>query len=241
MTAESETENSRISGLARALADPLRLRLLGQLMADPRTVSELIVNSGASQSNVSNHLSVLRECGLVKVSSIGRQKLYELAGIPVARLVESLVSISGGMSSAGEVAGGIAQARTCYDHLAGKLGVALFNGFVKAKAIEMPALSDRQVGRDRGNLALGPSAARVFRKLDVDIDEARRQRRNFASYCIDWTEHSPHLSGALGALVWRRFLENGWGLKQPGSRSVIVTKKGRDAMRELFHIDFDAL
>jgi len=241
MSSESESNESKMVELARSLADPLRLAILEQLMGGPATVSELVALSGSTQSNVSNHLAVLRDGGLVRASSLGRQKVYELSGASVARLVEALVAVSGGLSPARPTTAGIAQARTCYDHLAGRLGVALFAALVNRSAIEPPAPTDAEVGRDRGALALGPDGEGVFRALGVEIDEARRERRNFASYCIDWTERSPHLSGALGAALWRRFLETGWVVREPGTRGVIVTRSGKGQLRRLLAIDVDSL
>ncbi len=240
MSTESESNGSRSVDLARALADPLRLVILEQLMSGPATVSELVSVCGASQPNVSNHLATLRSSGLVRASSLGRQKVYELSGEPVARLVEALVSVSGGLSPPRRITAGIAQARTCYDHLAGRLGVALFGALVAREAIEPPLLSDPRMGRDRGTLSLGREADRVFASLGVEMDAARRERRSLASYCVDWTERSPHLSGALGAAMWRRFLETGWVVREPGTRAVVITRRGRGELRRLLGIELDS-
>jgi len=240
MSSNSELENSKMVGLARALADPLRLQILEALMAEPASVSELVELSGSSQSNVSNHLSVLRSSGLVRFTSMGRQKMYELAGVQAARLVESLVALSGGLAPARSVSSGISLARTCYDHLAGKLGVALFDALVAADALVNPETVDGKVGRDRGSVSLGPAAEPLFQRLGIEISEVRRERRTFASYCIDWTEHRPHLSGALGAALWRRFLQEGWVARRPGSRGVILTAGGKQQLDSMLGLEFEA-
>lgn len=227
--------------LAKALADPLRLALLEQLMVGPATVSQLVAVIGATQPNVSNHLAVLREGGLVASANLGRQKIYELAGPSVAQLVEALVSVSGGVAPARRVSARIAEARTCYDHLAGRLGVALFDALVLREALVAPVVTDSSAGRDRGEIALGPRAEGVFATLGVDFAGARRERRSLASYCIDWTERRPHLSGALGAALWRRFLEEGWLVREPGTRGVVITQRGRTRLRALLGLSLSAL
>jgi len=115
----------------------------------------------------------------------------------------------------------LARARTCYDHLAGRLGVAIFDSLVARRAIEKPA------ERYRGPVELGSAGPRVFRDLGIDLDEVRRERRHFATACGDWSERRPHLGGALGAALWARTLEQGWVVQKPGTRIVVVTERGR--------------
>jgi hypothetical protein len=81
-------------------------------------------------------------------------------------------------------------------------------------------------------VTLGPAAEAVFGALGVALAGTRRERRRFAGTCLDWTERKPHLSGALGAALWRRTLESGWVLRQPGTRAIIVTAAGRRVFHE---------
>jgi hypothetical protein len=115
----------------------------------------------------------------------------------------------------------LARARTCYDHLAGRLGVAIFDALVARRAIEQPA------ARYRGPVGLGPAGPAVFGELGVDLDEARLERRQFATACGDWSERRPHLGGALGAALWAWALQRGWVVRKPGTRIVVVTETGR--------------
>jgi len=124
----------------------------------------------------------------------------------------------------------LAKARTCYDHLAGRLGVAIFDSLVARRAIAQPA------ARYRGPLGLGPAGPEVFGRLGIDLDEVRRQRRQFATACGDWTERRPHLGGALGAALWVRSLERGWVVRKPGTRIVVVTDGGRRGLHKLLKI-----
>src|SRR5436190_10994787 len=120
---------SRPLAVVQALADPLRLAVLHHLMGGPASVSELMTVAAAGQSRLSNHLAFLRARGLVRTTRHGRQMIYELQDPAVARLVESLGQI--GAAPARTVRSApVAQARTCYDHLAGRLGVALFKALV---------------------------------------------------------------------------------------------------------------
>src|SRR5207302_5208639 len=124
----------------------------------------------------------------------GRHVIYELHDPAVARLVESLGQI-GGAPARTVKSVPIARARTCYDHLAGRLGVAVFRTLVARDAVKAP----KDVP---GDVALGPHADVVFGKLGVKMDEVRQERRRFATACLDWTERQPHLGGALGAALW---------------------------------------
>lgn len=208
-------------GVAHALADPLRLTILQWLLDGCAAVSELVALTGEAQSKISNHLAVLRDRGFVNVTRLGRQRVYEIADPSVARLVESLAVVAGRSPTKLEESPALARARTCYDHLAGRLGVAIFDALVARGAIEKPAV------RHRGAVALGPTGPRIFDRLGIDVEEVRRERRQFATTCDDWTERRPHLGGALGAALWMRAVEQGWVVQRSGARVVVITERGR--------------
>ncbi len=208
-------------GVAHALADPLRMTILQRLMDGSAAVSELVVLTGEAQSKISNHLAVLRDRGLVAVTRLGRQRLYEISDPSVAHLVESLADIAGWSTTKLEKSPALARARTCYDHLAGQLGVGIFDALVARGAIKKPA------ARYRGPVELGLAGVRVFGFLGIDLDEVRKERRQFATACGDWTERRPHLGGALGAALWTGSVEQGWVMHKPGTRIVVVTARGQ--------------
>ena len=224
-----------VATIAQAVADPVRFKILERLSDGPAAVSELVLLTGEAQSNVSNHLSVLRARGLVGATRLGRQRVYEVSDPAVGQLIESLVVVAGRRPAGVEITPSLAKARTCYDHLAGRLGVAIFDALVARRAVERP------VARYRGPIGLGPAGPAVLGRLGIDVDEARRERRQLATACGDWTERRPHLGGALGAALWASALERGWVVRKPGGRIVVLTERGRRGFaRHLgVHLDRD--
>ena len=196
-------------------------------------MSELVSAAGASQSNVSNHLKVLREQGLVRGERRGRQMIYEIKDASVAQLVESLTAVAGGPEAPVFATDPMTEARTCYDHLAGRLGVGLYGALVDAGTI-VPT------GEVRGDLRLGPNAQRVFGTIGVDPAKTAEEagRRRFAFACPDWTERLPHVGGALGAAVCWRFFEEDWVHREEGTRAITITSGGRRAVRERLGLEF---
>lgn len=223
-------EHISIVELAQALADPLRLSILQQLMEGPATVSELISLTGESQSKVSNHLALLRERNLVSATRNQRQVIYALRDASVGQLVESLSLVAGSASIRVQKSPQLITARTCYDHLAGRYGVALFESLVKQQAIT-------EAASHRGDIELGSRGEEVFGNLGLDLGAVRRERRRFAFACPDWTERRPHLGGALGATLWANLVERGWLAKQQGTRVSIVTDEGKQQLQRYFGIE----
>jgi len=222
-------ENTQIVGLAQALADPLRLSILQQLMEGPATVSELMSLTGETQSKVSNHLALLRERNLVVATRDRRQVIYTLRDASVGQLVESLSLIAGMVPTKHWKSPQLIAARTCYDHLAGRYGVALFEALLQQQAITAPT-------ERRGDIDLDLRGEEVFGKLGLDLKALRRERRRFAFACPDWTERRPHLGGALGAGLWAQLVERGWLAKQQGTRATIVTDLGKQQFHKHFGI-----
>ncbi|TAM88745.1 hypothetical protein EPN42_08660 [bacterium] len=150
-------------------------------------------------------------------------------------------SAAGEATRAGKAPAPIALARTCYDHLAGRLGVRLFDALVECKALVPVGVAlrhrARKVRAGLGEVVLGPAARETFEELGIDLAEVARRRRQFATACNDWTESRPHLGGALGAAVWDRLRTLRWILRAPGTRVVSVTPLGRRNLQERFGIN----
>ncbi len=219
---------------ARALSDPLRFAMLVRLLQGPATVADLVTVTGASQPNVSNHLTLLRERGLVRARREGRHMEYEVGNEAVAQAVEALSALSEEPSSTPRAPAPLALARTCYDHLAGVLGVALLEALVHLGALSQPEPST-------GTIRLGEASGRTFKRLGVDVDAALQARRKFAYGCLDWTERRPHLGGSLGAALCQRFLVAGWIVPTNDGRAVTLTGGGARKLREVLGIPSDRL
>lgn len=224
--------------LAQALGDPVRLMVLQHLMGGPTTVSELVSVTGSSQSNISNHLAVLRRSKLVRSSKQGRQQVYELRDERVAHLIESLSTLAGAAPKAVRESPGLVKARTCYDHLAGQVGVQLFKVLLAKRAITEPETL-RTLKNPGSPVELGKNGPEVFQKLGIDVDEVVRGRKPYAFGCRDWTEQEPHLGGRLGAALWGRFVEMGWVERQAGTRVVLITADGRKGLGKTFGINLE--
>jgi DNA-binding transcriptional ArsR family regulator len=212
--------------IARLLADPTRLGMLQSLLRRDATVSELLTATGTTQSNLSNHIKLLREQGLIEGTRDGRQIIYRISSPVIAELVDALFTAVGSGNSEPPPTGPLAEARTCYDHLAGRLGVRLLAGLAAKEAISIPSASWTE-------LELGPKASSVFKRLGIDLDLAMRDgtRRRFAYGCPDWSEHGDfHIGGLVGAILCQRCLDARWIKHDVSNRAVHVTTAGREAL-----------
>lgn len=225
-----------LSPIAQALGDPVRLMVLQSLMAGPATVSELVSVTGSTQPNVSNHLAVLRRSKLVRSVKQGRQQVYELRDERVAQLIESLSTLVGAAPKAVRQSPALVRARTCYDHLAGQIGVQLFKVLLSKRAITEPETL-RTLKNPGSPIELGKNGHDLFQGLGVDVEQVLRGRKPYAFACRDWTEQKPHLGGRLGAALWGRFVELSWVTRQPGSRAVLITAQGRKGFGAKFGIE----
>jgi DNA-binding transcriptional ArsR family regulator len=207
--------------LLRELADPVRLRVVDRLgHAGPATVSRLAAELGVSLPQLSNHLRRLREAGLVRVERTGRHAVYELADAGLEALLPLLDRLTGRVVPAPERRDDV-PSRTCYDHLAGPLGVSLYE-----------ALRERAALRDRpdGMVDLGPAATAVFAGLGIDVGTVDPGRRRLAFECLDATEHAPHLAGALGDALAGALLDRDW-VRHGDGRQIELTRRGAAGLR----------
>ncbi len=220
-----------IAEVAALIGDPARSNVLVALM-DGRalTASELACAAGVSPATASEHLRKLTAAGLLAVARQGRHRYYRLAGPAVAELIEAIARVAADMPwpkrlpARGDDA--IRRARTCYDHLAGELGVALTEALVRRRCLE-PVAEDFRVT---------PAGVRFLAGLGIDLAAVKRQRRAFARQCLDWTERRPHLGGALGAALLDTCFARGWVARIAGTRAVMLTPSGRRAVARLFDV-----
>jgi DNA-binding transcriptional ArsR family regulator len=215
-----------IATIAAAIGQPARAAMLTVLLAGtPASVTALARAAGVTASTASVHLTNLASRQLVTAEAAGRERRYRLASVEVAQALEALQRIADppgvrSLSGAG-AAERLRLARSCYDHLAGRLGVAVTEALV--------ARGHLRSGRDA--FALTASGESWLRSLAVDVEALGEQRRGFALRCQDWSERRPHLAGAVGAAVLQRFLERGYVARLPRERALRVTPAGEHALR----------
>jgi DNA-binding transcriptional ArsR family regulator len=197
-------------GLLKALAHPLRLRVVDRLgHRGPAPVSRLAVELGASLPDLSNGLRQLRAAGIVVSAREGRQVIYALADDALPALLDRLLA---GHASPSAADAPPARSRTCYDHLAGPLGVGLYRALVAAGALA--SASDGTVSVERSD---------VLASLGIGPVDAGRRRLAFE--CLDATEHAAHLAGALGDAVTDALFERKW-VERTSGREVRLTPAG---------------
>jgi DNA-binding transcriptional ArsR family regulator len=219
-----------VSRIAAAIGEPARARMLYCLLdGHARTGTELAMVAAVSPSTASVHLNRLKTERLVKVFFQGKHRYYSLEEPHVASALEGLSVLAGGsrVEFVPHTPSRLRAARTCYDHLAGTLGVALHD---RLQALGW--LSAVAAGSDAYDLT--PDGARAFARLGMDVDEMRTLRRRFAYACLDWSERRPHVGGALGAALLDIALRRKWVVQDLDSRALDVTSLGRREMRARF-------
>lgn len=220
-----------IAAVAAVIADPARAEMLDALLGgEALTAGELARVADIAPSTASEHLRRLRTAGLVDVVAAGRHRYHRLAGSRVASALEALAVIAptrpARRSTLRRVRAdaALSYARTCYDHLAGAVGVILLDGLV----------SGRRLTWEDGALRLGPAAPSWLTDLGVDLDHLRSGRRPLFRPCLDWTTRRPHLAGAVGAAITEQAMLRGWIVRRKaGHRALRVTPDGRAALGEL--------
>jgi DNA-binding transcriptional ArsR family regulator len=225
--------------VAALAGDPARAGMLHALM-DGRalTATELAQVAGITPQTASGHLARMTTAGLLSVEKQGRHRYHRLASPAVAQMVEGIMQVASSLEPArrplaiGPRDAALRAARTCYDHLAGRLGVALADALVAGGYAELA--SDAGVVTDAGIALLG----RVG--IDVEALMARRGRRAtrvLCRPCLDWSERRPHLAGAVGAALCAHSFSKGWIRRIEGTRAVTITAKGERIFHEAFGVE----
>ncbi len=212
--------DARVQLLAE-LADETRYAVLERLEQGPASASELAERLDVSPTQLANHLRRLRDAGLVTVSHRGRLALYDLAEPGLREIFSMLNGLRGAPPRTGRSA---RVAATCYDHLAGQIGVALMDHLVRARALK-PRDGD-------GELNLGPAAAGAFAELGVELP-TKPGRRTLAFSCLDPRIGRPHLGGQLGAQLAVSLLQKGWVKPTAEPRGLELTPAGNRALHRL--------
>ena len=222
-----------LSEVAALMGDPARAAML-QLLMDGRahTASELALNSGITAQTASGHLSRMVEANLLAARAQGRNRFYRLASTDVAHAIESLMALAGKRADPASRAAAwrrdpdLRFCRTCYDHLAGQVGIAVTDSLTQHGHLEPKGMNDWTL-TGTGELFCG--------RLGVDLVGARKAgTRHFARQCLDWSERRPHISGALGAAIADTFFKKGWAERLRRGRTVRLTDSGRRALTRDF-------
>lgn len=225
-------EEIDLDNIAVLIGEPVRARILWALLdGKAYTASELSLLSDTSPQNASMHLAKLTKGELLRVSSQGRHRYYSFARDEVAYAIEALANLAPPPSTkaigAKEKTSPIKQCRTCYDHLAGKVGV-LINENLLSKGCLIEA-DDSYKLTDTGQL--------WFANLEIDTAILLKQRRVLAKPCLDWSERRYHLAGSLGAALLGKMLGSDWIRRVENSRAVVITRKGQQQLYQLLGIE----
>jgi DNA-binding transcriptional ArsR family regulator len=219
-------DGPNITNIAAMIGDHARAEVLTVLMSGMAlTATELADAAGVTRQTISTHLARLRDAGMLSVEAQGRHRYFRIADAEVAQLLESLMGVAFGTgavrvrSSPREPA--LRKARVCYDHLAGELGVLVYDSLARggAFALDADGIALTAQGRDR------------VRALGIDPDRLPASRRPFCRTCLDWSERRHHLAGQLGTVLLERFQQLGWAKRAPESRVLAFSADGEAALR----------
>lgn len=223
-----------VASVAAAIGEPARARMLYCLLdGNARTSTELAIVGEVSPSTASVHLARLKEQKLVKVLSQGKHRYYSLEGESVARALEALTVVAGRprQKFVPGTPTHLRSARTCYDHMAGHLAVALRDRFEKLNWLATDSVeADAYDLTDEGKKAVV--------SLGIDLEAVRSLRRRFAYACVDWSERRPHIGGALGNAILQVALKQQWFVQDLDSRALTLTALGRRQMQARFGLKF---
>src|SRR5215475_4415038 len=229
------SDSSRIATTAALLGDPARANMLAALM-DGRalTAKELAFAAHVTPQTASGHLAKLSDGGLLEAEKQGRHRYYRLASPLVGQMLEGIMAVAGAQTRIGarplrptRIEDEMRMARTCYDHIAGRLGVAL---------------ADRLTGE--GHVAFLPDGGEVtpagldfLSGFGISLADPRPTRRVFCRPCLDWSERRTHIAGKVGARLCEHFLKQGWVRQRANTRALEITPPGRAGFMARFGID----
>jgi DNA-binding transcriptional ArsR family regulator len=220
MDAEPSAEES-VSRIAAAIGEPARARMLYSLLdGHARTSTELALVAEVSPSTASVHLAQLKERGLVRVLAEGTRTAAALEALMV-------VAVGPGNHFVPNTPPRLRAARTCYDHIAGKIAVAMHD-----RLKQLAWLTATSASGDSYDVTA--AGARALTELGIDVEATRALRRRFAYACVDWSERRPHLGGALGAAFLKLALQRKWISQDLDSRALQVTRHGWRDMEQRF-------
>lgn len=216
---------------ATLIGDATRASILWNLL-DGRafTATELAIAVETSAQNISMHLGKLLEASLICVEKQGRHKYYRFSNKEVAYAVEAMANLiptpEVSIKKKSEVYPPVKYCRTCYDHLAGKIGVALTDSLLEQKIII-----------EKNDLfEISSEGEKWFSDFGINLEGAQKQKRIFLKPCLDWSERRNHIAGSIGALLLNKMITEDWLRRNKNSRAVTITGKGEKELLKYFKI-----
>ena len=211
--------------IAGIVGDPVRATILWTLLGGKAfTATELALAADTSSPNISMHLAKLVQAGLLVVESQGRHRYYRFSRDEIAYAVEAMSTLiphpAGSDKTDQPVMPAIKQCRTCYDHVAGKTGMAITDGL----------LSQRMMVSNNAGFDLSAKGSKWFTGMGIDIEALRGQRRILLRPCLDWSERRYHIGGSVAAALLNMMIAEHWIRKNRNSRAVVITAKGRKSI-----------
>ena len=218
------------------IGDAARANILFALMnGKALTATELGYHAGVSAPTTSGHLAKLVDGQLITLERQGRHRYYRLASPAVAEALEGLSNLAASGPKRHRPTGpkdaAMRQARTCYDHMAGRLAVAITDALTSRDLI---------VVEDRSGM-ITDEGRRFFTDFGIDLDNRPKSTRPLCRTCLDWSERRMHLGGRLGASLLTRSIELHWVRSANGTRSLTITRDGERGFQDLFGIPVDVL
>lgn len=220
----------QFGNITSLIGDPIRSIVLWTLLdGKAYTATELAICADTSAQNISMHLSKLVQADLLTVESQGRHRYYRFSRQEVAYAIEALANL---ISHKNEVKltttdiSDIKYCRTCYDHLAGKVGVLITEKLISQNVIEL----------QNKTYTLTAKGNKFFKDFGIDTNELKNKRRFFAKPCLDWSERRYHISGSLGAAMLDKMLNSDWLRRKKNSRAIIITSKGQSEIYNRFKV-----
>jgi DNA-binding transcriptional ArsR family regulator len=229
MCKEEKNIEDALAEMAGLIGDPVRIKVLWTLL-DGRafTATELAISVDTSPQNLSMHLSKLIKADLLTVKVQGRHKYYAISHPEVAHAIEAMAGLPAipRPSQPQTRKDPILFCRTCYDHLAGTVGVLVADSLIRQQLIRRKGLLFQVTAKGEN----------WWPSLGIDLDVLRKKPRQFARVCLDWTERRPHLAGSLGAALLDKMRSEQWIRSIAHTRAVQVTPKGWKSLKEIFDI-----
>jgi DNA-binding transcriptional ArsR family regulator len=226
--------SGQFSAMALLIGEPARATMLWKLLGGKAfTATELAISADISAQSASMHLTKLVKANLLSVVSQGRHRYYQLSGPEVAYVLESISNLVPTDKLLTEEPEQVNQndikfCRTCYDHLAGRVGVAVTDRMVEKKII---------AGSGKHNYEVTPKGIKWLADLNISANDLMKQRRAFARKCLDWSERRYHISGSLGAALFDKMIKMKWMSKQKNSRIVLLTSTGQMKLYDLLGLN----